>query len=245
MNKFLVLPFLGLSILGAKSSNGQNWTSIPTPVATNLILFDIQFPEGQDDIGYAGGSHITFNGDGTILKTVDQGETWNVVWSSTVNGTGVTALYFHTEEIGFAGTQGGALMKTTDGGVIWTATDPDPLSDQGEISDLEFHDADHGVLLTQWNGVYITSDGGDNWVPATTGPGLGQLALCYADANTLFACGNDQTIFKSTDGGATWASSYQGAFQVVNLGVDFFDADHGMVTSEEGQYFMTSDGGAS
>lgn len=244
MNKFLILPLLGVSILGAKFSNGQNWTSIPTPVATNLILFDIVFPDGQDAIGYAGGSSLTYNGDGTILKTVDQGATWSIVWSSAVNATGVTALHFHNADTGYAGTQGGALMRTIDGGVNWTSADFDLVNDQGEVSDLEFYDSSNGVLLTQWNGVYITTDGGDTWVPATTGPGTGQLALCYADANTLFACGNDQSIFKSTDGGATWTSSYQGVFQIVNLGIDFLDVNNGMVTSEEGQYFKTSDGGA-
>lgn len=243
-NAYLILPLLGISILGANNADAQNWTSIPTPVGTNLILFDIQFPAGQNEIGYAGGSHITFNGDGTILKTIDQGASWSIAWSSTVNGTGVTALHFLDANTGFAGTQGGNLMKTTDGGTNWNSVDFDPANDQGEVSDIDFYDTNNGVLLTLYNGIYITADGGDTWVPATSNPSLGQHALCYADATTLFACGNNQTIFKSTDGGYTWTSSYEGAFQTVSLGIDFRDANNGMVTSEEGAYFKTSDGGA-
>ncbi len=244
MNERIPLSFLWMSMLVAPSVMGQNWTSIPTPVPTNLILFDLVFPAGQNDIGYAGGSHVTYNGDGTILKSVDQGATWNVVWSSTVNGTGITSLYFLDMVTGFAGTQGGALMKTLDGGVNWTSTDFDLVNDQGEVSDIDFYGTDNGVLLTSYNGIYRTTDGGDSWTAATTNPGMGQLALCYADANTLFACGNDQSIFKSVDGGATWVAVYQGSFQTVSLGIDFLDANNGMVTSEEGQYFKTSDGGA-
>lgn len=69
MKKSLTLPLLAISVLNAQFSNAQNWTSIPTPVTTNLILYDIDFPAGQNDIGYAGGSNVTYNGHGTVLKT--------------------------------------------------------------------------------------------------------------------------------------------------------------------------------
>lgn len=243
MNKTNALLSLGLFLLNAGSSNAQNWTSIPTPVPTNLILYGIDFPPGQNDIGFAGGSNVTYNGKGTILKSVDQGETWSVIWSSAVNGTGVSALHFLNADTGFAGTQGGAIMRTTDGGANWTSFDFDTNNDQGDVSDMDFRDADHGVLVTAYNGMYITSDGGATWEPATTNPMMGQLAVCHADANTWFSCGNDQSIFKSVDDGDTWTSSYQGAFQTVSLGIYFLDANNGMVTSEEGQYFKTMDGG--
>jgi photosystem II stability/assembly factor-like uncharacterized protein len=244
MNTPFPFPLLAISMLAAATTaTAQNWTSIPTPVTTNLILYDIDFPAGQNSIGYAGGSNVTYNGHGTILRSVDEGSSWDIVWSSTASGTGVTALYFLNVDTGFAGTQGGELMMTTDGGTTWTSSDFDGANDQGEIEDVQFRDALHGVLSTGWNGIYTTSDGGVTWTPATTNPATTQYALCYADANTVFACGNDQTIFKSTDGGATWASAYQGSPQTVNLGIDFLDADHGMVTSEEGQYFSTADGG--
>ena len=244
MNKLFTLPVLALSMLGAQFSNAQNWTSIPTPVMTNLILFGIDFPPGQDDIGYAGGSTLTYNGKGTMLKSIDQGATWNVVWSSGVSGTGITAVHFLNADTGFAGTQAGEIMKTMDGGATWNSFDFDAFNVQGEVNDLEFRDDDNGVLSTIWNGIYYTTDGGATWTPATTSPSLGQMALCYADATTLFSCGNNQSIFKSTDGGANWTSSYSGAIQTVSLGIDFLDANNGMVTSEDGQYFKTTNGGA-
>ncbi len=244
MNKSLTLSVLVVSILCAQFSNAQNWTNIPTPVTTNLILYDIDFPSAQNAVGYAGGSNVTYNGHGTLLKTVDAGETWTVAWSSTLSGTGITALYFLSVDTGFAGTQGGSLMKTVDGGVTWTSTDFDPDNDQGDINDLQFHDAGNGVLATAYNGTYFTTDGGATWVPATVNPSTSQYALCYADATTLFSCGNSQSIFKSADGGATWTSSQAGAGTNVNLGIDFVDANNGMVTSEEGAYFKTTDGGA-
>jgi photosystem II stability/assembly factor-like uncharacterized protein len=213
-------------------------------VATNLILYGIDFPADQDDIGYAGGSSVTYNGKGTILKTLDQGDTWNVIWSSTVNGTGVCSMYFLNVDTGFVGTQGGAVMRTTDGGANWTSVDLDTNNDQGDVHDVTFRDADHGVVVTAYNGVYRTVDGGATWVPATTNPAVGQFEVCYAGGSTLFSCGNNQSIYKSVDDGDTWTSSYQGLFQTVSLGIHFLDANNGMVTSEEGMYFKTTNGGA-
>ncbi len=244
MNKLFTLPLLAVSILSAQFANAQNWTSISTPITTNLILYDIDFPAGQDAIGYTGGANVTYNGHGTLLKTVDQGNTWTVAWSSTSSGTGITALYFLSVDTGFAGTQGGNLMKTVDGGTTWTSTDFDPANDQGDINDIQFHGTDNGVLTTNYNGMYYTTDGGATWVPATTSPSMGQFSLCYVNATTLFSCGNSQSIFKSTDGGVTWTSSHASPSQNVNLGIDFYDADNGMVTSEDGEYFKTTDGGA-
>jgi photosystem II stability/assembly factor-like uncharacterized protein len=250
MKKLLFNSLLSAAaFLFVVNTQAQTWESIETPVSTNLILQDISFPAGQDLIGFTGGTNVTYNGKGKILKTEDGGESWEVIWESEVNGTGVTSIYFHSTLTGFAGTMAGNLMKTTDGGTTWTSTDIDGAQDQGELTDLEFFDTNNGALISQWNGIYVTSDGGDTWTVASTNYFGGQ-DLAYADASTLFAVGGEQMIYKSTDGGATWTFSYQGPNGPnpdlwYNLGVHFYDADNGIVTSEEGQTFMTSDGGDS
>ena len=248
MKKLLLNSFLSIAaFLLAIDSQAQLWESIDTPVSTNLILYDISFPAGQDMIGFTGGSNVTYNGKGKILKTEDGGETWDLLWESDVNGTGVTSIYFQSTLIGFAGTMGGNLMKTTDGGSTWTSADIDSGQDQGELTDLEFYDSDNGALISQWNGIYTTTDGGDTWTEATTNY-IGGQDLCYIDATTLFAVGGEQNIYKSTDGGSTWTFNFSGPnanMQWYNLGVYFYDADNGIVTSEEGQTFITDDGGDS
>ncbi len=243
-----LLQYFGFTLIAIGlfvSASAQDWESISTPVNDNLILYDMSFPAGQDDFGFTGGSNVTYNGKGKVLKTEDLGETWEVVWESDENGTGVMSLYFFDTMTGFAGTMGGNLMKTTDGGVNWTSTDIDDSENQGEIKDINFYDANNGALATSWNGIYITSDGGETWTVASTNY-VGAHDLCYGDANNLFACGGSQNIYKSTDGGDTWSFSFQGAngaMQWVNLGVDFVDANNGAVTSEEGDIFITQDGG--
>lgn len=231
--------------LSSTNLNAQGWESISTPVPTNLILYDISFPTGQDSIGYVGGSNVTYNGKGKILKTTDQGSSWQVIYESDVNGTGVTSIFFLTPLHGFAGLMGGNVMTTTDGGMNWNSIDIDPTTDQGEIGDLEFYDADNGVALSIWGGIYTTVNGGATWTVATTNY-IGGMDLVYADENTLFAVGNGQKIYKSTDKGKNWYENYTGPSPFyVNLGVHFADTNNGLVTSEEGNVFVTADGGNS
>ena len=237
-----------LCMLLGLNSFGQEWSTIETPVETNQIIYDMVFPAGQDSIGFTGASNVTYNGKGKIMQTTDLGETWEVIWESDVSGTGIMSLYFFSTTTGYAGTMDGDLMKTTDGGSTWTTSDIDADVDQGEIRDINFYDAMNGCLVTGWNGIYTTDDGGATWTVASTNF-TQAIDVCYASSSTLFACGFSQNIYKSTDGGDTWNFSYQGPNgpieQWVNLGVDFLDVDNGAVTSEEGQVFITSDGGDS
>lgn len=239
---FLILS----AMLILNPTKAQNWTSISTPVSTNLILYQSAFPAGQNTIGYMGGSSSTYNGKGKILKSTDSGDSWSVIWEDNTNGTGVSSLWFHNDTVGIAGTQGGNIMTTTDGGANWTSTDFDLSTDQGEIRAIKFFDANNGVLVSGWNGIYRTTDGGANWTVAATNF-IGGQDVSYADAQNVFVCGNGQKIARSTDGGSTWSVVYTGpnaAMQWVNLGVEFYDANNGMVVSEEGQYFKTTDGGS-
>ncbi len=52
----------------------DGWQWIET--GFNFILMDIEFPEGQNQIGYAIGQTYTYNGDGIVIKTEDSGQTW-------------------------------------------------------------------------------------------------------------------------------------------------------------------------
>lgn len=226
---------LCLFLFWGVNASAQDWESITTPINSNLILYDISFPKGQDEVGFTGGAHLTYNGHGTIMKTEDKGATWNVIYQSNVNGTGVSSINFLDLQKGFAGTQAGNIMTTIDGGANWTSSDLDPNVDQGEIRAIVFYDENRGVLLTGWEGVYVTEDGGSTWAPATTDLTGPAYSITYADEQVLFAVGNQQKIYKSTDGGYTWTTNFTGNNSGnVNIGVDFSDVSHGLVTSEEG-----------
>jgi hypothetical protein len=80
------------------------------------------FPKTEN--GYAigiGGSdpHKSYYDDNILIKTEDNGKTWNVV--STFSNE-LTSINFINENTGFIGTESDTIYKTTDGGLTWTGT---------------------------------------------------------------------------------------------------------------------------
>ena len=240
-NIFFVLTMFSFVLVS--DVQGQDWKPIETSVSTNLILYDMVFPAGQSDVGYIGGSNVTYNGKGKILKTIDNGLSWTVVFESEESKTGVESIYFFNTQKGLAGTHGGYLLKTEDGGTSWSTIDVDPDNTIGFITRIQFADAQNGTLLSLWGGIYNTNDGGETWTVATTNLSGGGQDFCYATDQILYANGNNFNIYKSEDGGENWSLISEGAIASISLGVDFIDAKNGMVTSEEGNFKRTFDGG--
>ncbi len=241
----LTLTAICIFLLLCSNSIAQGWESITTPVQTNLILYDISFPNGQNDVGYVGGSNVTWNGKGTILKTTNQGSSWDIVFNSDISGTGLTSIFFLSPDHGFAGTMDGSIMTTTDGGMNWNLSDIDPNVNTGEVGDLEFYDATNGVTTTLWGGIYITTDGGANWSPAIS-DNTGAKDITYADANNLFAVSYTNKIYKSSDKGLNWSENYSATDPFLeNHGIHFSDANNGLVVGSVGNVFVTTDGGGS
>ena len=61
--------------------------------------------------------------------------------------------------------------------------------------------------------------------------------------DSLFACGTNGTIIKTTDGGQTWQNISLSVNTDVN-DIHFFDAQNGIVVSTDSQLYKTTDGGA-
>lgn len=239
MKKILILTFVILTIiLGAFSiSRAQGeWEMIDT--GFDYILFDMSFPEGQSEIGFAAGSTLTYNGDGIIIKTTDSGDTWEQISESDIPG--LEAMFFTDLNTGYVAGWDGYFAKTTDGGETWEEIIVNP--DVWYFNDLEFWDDDNGIA-SAWGGeIYVTDDAGETWTQAT-GVTTGVHDLCYASSSVLYAAGGDEKILKSTDGGLTWTQLYAGIFTYVFVGVEFLNEDYGMVGGEDGKVLITEDGG--
>ena len=150
----------------------------------------------------------------------------NIVWI----GTG-EANIFRSSQSGIG------VYKSVDGGKTWT---PMGLAGTGTIARIAVHPANPDIVYVaasgcEWTtnaarGVYKTTDGGRTWAKvlyADEGTGAIDLRMDPQDPNTLYAAlwqrmrkkwndpRNDAAskssgIFKSVDGGATWASANAG-----------------------------------
>jgi photosystem II stability/assembly factor-like uncharacterized protein len=234
--RILMLLLAILPILG----HTQEWEKINT--GFDYILKGIEFPDGQSQIGWAGGQSVTWMGDGIVLKTTNGGTTWSSLWTGADQG--VEDICFTDMNTGYIGGWSGYFAKTTDGGLTWTPMTPG--TDIYYYACIDFKDAQHGVVGAQTNSstipaaVYYTSDGGATWATGTGLTGI-PVKVVYTTANTYFIVNNSGEIQKSTNGGQTWTSVKTGLGTLV--GIDFYNPMIGIATADDGYLYLTFDGG--
>lgn len=150
------------------------------------------------------------------------------------------------------------ILRTTNGGSDWVRQ---ASGDTFSLHGVSFADADTGTAVGSGcdifgipcNDVILhTTNGGANWTPQSSGrprcwdePCLRAVSLVDADTGT--AVGGlylppDNTILRTTDGGATWRRQGPPAGRL--SGVSFVDATTGVAVGDYGTILQTTDGGA-
>lgn len=205
------------------NNNGTSFTPI-TEKAPTMNIGDIAVDWNTKTIwvgtGENNSSRSSYAGIG-ILKSSDQGKTWNHaglpdshhIGRIIINPNnpdevviGVTGhLYSKNEERG--------VYKTTDGGKTWKKTLF--INDETGIIDLSIAPDNFNIMYAAawerdrkaWNfvgsgndsGIYKSTDGGDSWTLLTTkesgfptGDGVGRIGLAVFDSNTLYAVHDSQ-----------------------------------------------------
>ncbi|MCB0727608.1 MAG: hypothetical protein KDD00_09095, partial [Ignavibacteriae bacterium] len=197
------------------------WTQ-PTP--TGNLLRSVFFI--NDNTGFAAGEL------GTIIKTIDGGNKWNVSNANTYND--LNKINFLNESTGFAAGNSGTIIKTTDGGDSWL--------DISFHSDITFYDIKFYGKLTGYasglNGTIIkTTDGGNNWITLNTGTSSPVFCISFLNENTGVA-GGYNLILKTTNGGLNWTEQ--------NLNQSFIGAIKGVTYIDENNIYAAGDkpGGA-
>lgn len=214
------------------SDNGGSWSELTLPQAG--ILNDICFATNL--IGYAMGTQ------GTLLKTVDGGISWNV------HGTGVSsmiqALYFFDENHGFAagGFSGGYIFETTDGGSTWTEIS---VAASSFLQGITFVNTAIGYVVG-WDGdIFKTTNGGITWLQQTPVQVYGNMDVQFIDQSTGYIVGggsNSAEIQKTTDGGNSWFSQSPAVNQGL-VALHFPSPNVGYAVGAGGTILNTSNGG--
>ena len=166
--------------------------------------------------------------------------------------------------------QGGSVWRTSDAGATWEFLSPGTVGPVWEApgiagaqckDGLSFVDESHG-FLSAWDPnsapvIYRTSDGGSTWTasaPLPDPPGQktsgGGFALRpervqrVGDVALVGTVGWQHTyIYRSTDGGATWAYAATVPNVTDSGRVSFLDATHWWVTVTTGGGIVTPDAG--
>ncbi len=148
-----------------------------------------------------------------------------------------------TQNTWFAGSVGGGIWKTTDGGDTWT--DKTPGLPNLATTVIEMAPSNHNIIYAgtgegfynsdaiNGDGIFKSTDRGESWVQlASTANNLNfqninRIIINPNDANIVYACSNvgfystnlgpTSGIFKSTDGGNTWNQIYNNSSRIQQL----------------------------
>lgn len=128
---------------------------------------------------------------------------------------GYAAANFYTAPEASAFPVSLGVMKSTDGGLTWTAKNSGLEATNLNITALAVGATDATLVYagTRGSGLFKSTNGGDSWVN-TTGNLPSQtihgLALSPTTPGLVYAATKEAGVWKSTNGGATWTQSLSG-----------------------------------
>ena len=179
------------------SDSGNHWTQHQVP--TRATLTAVYFIDATH--GWAVGH------DQVILRTLDGGSTWTLVYQDPEAESPLLDVYFPDAQHGFAVGAYGQFLETLDGGDSWEAR---------WISEDDFHlnrivpVGSRLFIAAEAGAAYRSDDGGDNWIaldPGYEGSFFGILPL---GEQSLLLFGLRGHLFRSDDAGDNWTQIASG-----------------------------------
>jgi len=221
ISKLAFDPSNSQTVFAASFSNGlfksddaaATWSSI----LSNIQVYDFAVSPQNSKIIYAAGLCVDH---GCLLKTQDGGASWNEVYHEGTASDPARSVAINPANSNqlVIGTTLGSAVKSSDGGISWQLANNfnDQINEvlwQDSIYVLLkdkglFSSADSGASFTELTGSLksaVNSIGIDNLTGNST---VGTYHQIYADAESpsLIYLTADKGLYKSLDGGKTWAA---------------------------------------
>jgi len=163
-------------------------------------------------------------------------QNWTII-NSGINTT-LTAVVYKDELTLFATGNDGKIYTSINGGFNWSVsyTGLSPLnciaSNQNNVQ-----------VAVGFDGIILRNEGA-GWLTISSGTSYALSGVCFADAATGYAVGENGTILKTTNAGMTWIPVSLRTNDWLR-GVNAYDPQHVAAVSENGGFFQTSNGGSS
>ncbi len=226
-----------IAVGGGNSSIAQDeaqpQAAVMAPLATKALTLDVATTDG---------ALVAVGERGHILLSSDGGATWEQSQSPT--RAGLTAVYFHDRDLGWAVGHDSAILRTTDGGVTWNLVNWAP-EEEAPFFDVWFSDAENGFAIGAYGSFFVTSDSGRTWTFEPIGDDDFHLhEIARAASGRLYLAAEAGMMYRSDDAGATWKvlpSPYEGSF----FGVLPLDDDAVLFFGLRGHLFRSDDAGES
>jgi len=250
---FILISILLISLIKTtaqttpSSNNGWQW-QYPKPQGNTL----------RDIFVFNQNTAIAVGDLGTVIKTYDGGENWDVQhhaggtdidlysvhFTDTLNGWAAGGIWFTNKNV---------LLKTGNGGKTWTEIKTDTTLPYNSVY---FVNVDTGFVFGEDGIILRTTDGGNSWSTRSIDSYLGRyldvfrfLAVTFTDKQTGFLVGGGyygNEIYKTTNCGRTWRWSEQIILPKIYTGlydISFINKDNGFIVGDAGVFLKTTDGG--
>ncbi len=228
MKKSIIICYI--VFIGLSSSQAQWIWQNPLPQGNTL----------NDIKVFSDGSAMAVGCNGTVLKTIDNGNTW--ITDSLGYNNNLNSIFFINDSTGWIVGDTGLILKTSNKGNTWGRQSLNDTLDLNLLSvyfinadtgwagsDVNTYDKPYGELLK-------TTDGGKTWEYSNFYGSLQHIT--FLDDNFgLIESGNSQMYNITKDGGKTW-TRYNNIFD----SMCFVDGLTGFFTRNSSIY-KTTDGG--
>jgi photosystem II stability/assembly factor-like uncharacterized protein len=158
-----------------------------TPLAA-FHSFSVRFAPASDKVWYAA--------DGGAFRSIDGGHTWH----SLINTSRFVSVQFVDSLRGFAGMESGLIARTTNAGRSWTFTRPDSLETAPSVHFAARPDGE--ITAISDHALFQSRDAGDTWMRYTPRDSI--APVFFADRQTGWGLGRDDSLSVTRDGGQTW-----------------------------------------
>ncbi|MDR3668526.1 MAG: YCF48-related protein [Ignavibacteriaceae bacterium] len=188
------------------TDGGANWSVLHNfnTSSTNQIYY-VSMPTANT--WYVACDHTT------LWKTTDAGSTFSQITTTGISGTTTTfwSIAFVDDQNGIVGTQGGVVLRTTNGGTSWT--DVSTLSGFGPLGyTVNYIEAQGPSTFYLAGGsaskalLAKSTDGGASFSTLTTSNFTSFYTVKFRDKNLGIVGRSNGSILKTTNAGATWDS---------------------------------------
>lgn len=229
---------------------GNTWIPQTVLGATGGNFNDIHFL--NNNIGWAvGGFQIPPETwwRGRIVKTVDGGSTWTMQYDSASGQVGFNSVHFSSSTHGWAGGSQGSgvrLMRTTDGGTVWSQIDTG-ITAWGQIHDVFSINDNTAWIAGGFDAggqiLYKTTNGGASWIPINTGTTERLFSIHFVNSDTGWAAGANGRILGTVNGGTTWTALPSGTIWELR-DITFINSGDGWAVGSNGTILRTTNGGS-
>ncbi len=239
----ITLVSFGLLMQSSCNEDDPPDTPIPEPQFEQVTIEGLNVPLNK--VFFADGAKGWMVGDsGTILRTLDSGNTW--IQKRFGSNNLFDFFYYNDKNMWIVGEKG-TILFSADTGNTWTNQAAPTVKDLHAVHFVDHQlgwiagtdDNNNALILHTSNGGHL--GGGWLWqVPPEDALGLNDVF--FTDANYGYACGLGGVLIQTDDGGEKWVFANNVSNETLNS-INFPNKSEGFAVGNRGKFVNTDDAG--